>query len=233
MPCYNEEKRFAEGFAHYYNFLKNYPKPWELIFVNDGSSDQTLSLMKTVAKKNSNIKIVSYKNNQGKGFAITTGIQNAKGDIVLFTDLDHSVAISTIKDFLVYFNKGFDVVIGSRRVKGSKFLKKQHPLREFLGKGFTFLVQVFVDFKIKDATCGFKAFRKGAAQKIFPKLTVFGWAFDAEILYLCKKYKIKYAQAPVTWKDVKGSKVSIVKDIFGSFAGLVKIRLNDFQGKYW
>ena len=89
-----------------------------------------------------------------------------------------------------------------------------------------------IDWQIKDATCGFKAFEKNIAQKIFSKITVYDWAFDAEILFLCKKYKIKVAQAPVTWSDVRGTKVSLKKDIFRSLTGLIKIRLNGLQGKY-
>lgn len=231
VPCYNEEKRFKPGFGHFYNFLKRVNYNWELILVNDGSKDRTLNLMREQSKKYKNVKIISYLGNKGKGFAISKGIIASSGEIILFSDLDHSVDISTINSFFSYF-KNADVVIGSRRLKNSKLLKRQKPLREFLGKGFTLLVKILIDRQIKDATCGFKAFRKEAAIKLFNKISIYNWAFDAEILFLCKKYKMNVAQAPVVWSDAKGSKVSISKDIISSLYGLLQIRLNDINNKY-
>ena len=232
VPCYNEESRIVEGLNHYWSYLKKQKYPSELIFVNDGSQDKTLELMQESAKANKNIKVISYQKNRGKGYAIVQGVRASRGQYVLFSDIDHSVTVSTVKSFLDYFNKGFDVVIGSRRVRGAKILIHQNPLRETLGRGFTFLVRIFIDWKIKDATCGFKAFKKDSAKKIFNSVSIYDWAFDAEVLYLCKKYHFKVAQAPVSWSDVRGSKVSLKKDIPRSLFGLLKIRLNDLQGKY-
>ncbi|MDO8487528.1 MAG: glycosyltransferase family 2 protein [Candidatus Curtissbacteria bacterium] len=232
VPVYNEEKRLKGGFEHYYSYLKKQKYPWELIFVNDGSRDNTLDLLNKTAKGKTNIRIISYGQNRGKGYAIVQGIKNANGEIVLFTDLDHSVPVETVENFFPYFEKGYSVVIGSRRVKGAKIAVHQKPLREFLGRGFTAIVNFFIYWGIADATCGFKAFENKIAQKIFSKITVFDWAFDAEILYICKKNKIKIAQAPVTWSDARGSKVSLKKDIVRSMSGIFKIRLNDLQGKY-
>lgn len=232
IPCYNEQERFKNGIEHFLNYLKKQKYKWEIVLVNDGSRDNTLTLIKQISATNPNLKIVSYKNNRGKGHAITKGVENAKGEIILFSDLDHAVPIQTIETFFKYFEKNIPMVIGSRRVKGSKLIKRQHPLRELLGKGFTILVKLLIDFKIKDATCGFKAFNKKTAKEIFNKIKIFDWAFDAELLYLCKKYKIEYVQAPVSWTDVKGSKVSLSRDVLKSFLGLIKIRLNDISKQY-
>src|SRR3989304_8540116 len=213
IPCYNEEKRFQKGLNHYLSYLKKQRYPWELILVNDGSKDNTLKLMKTFAKDKSHIKSISYCQNHGKGYAIVQGIINAQGKYILFTDLDHSVPIDTVESFFEYFERGYQVIIGSRRVKGSKILVHQHFLRELLGRGFTLLVRFLINWKIRDATCGFKAFKKDVAQKIFRKVTIFDWAFDAEILYICKKLKIQLAQVPVVWSDVRNSKVLLRKDV--------------------
>lgn len=150
----------------------------------------------------------------------------------MFSDIDHSVSITTIRSFFSLFDSGYKVVIGSRRVEGAKFLKKQPFFREFLGRVFSALVRLVIDFKIRDATCGFKAFEKDVAKKIFKKITIYDWAFDAELIFLCKKFKIDIAQAPVAWRDVRGTKVSVGRDIISSLAGLFKIRLNDLTGKY-
>ena len=232
IPCYNEQERFINSIEHFLNYLKKQKYQWEIILVNDGSKDKTLTLIKQKAITNPNLKIVSYNNNQGKGYAIAKGVENAKGEIILLSDLDHAVPIQTIETFFKYFEKKIPMVIGSRRVKGSKLIRRQHPLRELLGKGFTLLVKLFIDYKIKDATCGFKAFNNKTAKKIFKKITIFDWAFDAELLYLCKIYKVNYIQAPVVWTDVKGSKVSVIRDVFKSLFGLLKIRLNDISKKY-
>jgi len=232
IPCFNEERRFSKGFTHYFSYLKKQKYPWELIFVNDGSKDKTLTLMQSASKKDNRVKIISYKKNHGKGYAIAQGVLTAKGKYILFTDLDHSVPVATIESFYKFFEKGFPAVIGSRRVKGARILVHQYALRELLGRGFTLIVRVLIDWKIKDATCGFKAFENKIAKKIFKKITIYDWAFDAEILFLCKKFNIKIAQAPVNWSNSQGTKVSLRKDILGSLASLMKIRLNDFVGEY-
>ena len=232
IPCYNEQNRFKNGLNHYFSYLKTKNYSWELIFVNDGSTDKTLKIMMQNAKKNKNIKIVSYPKNQGKGYAIVQGIKKAKGRYILFSDLDHSVPIKTVDSFFKYFKEGYDCVIGSRRVEGAKLLVRQPKLRELLGRGFTQLVRILVDPKIKDSTCGFKAFEIKAAKKVFSKVTVYDWAFDAEVLFLCKKFKMRYAQAPVIWSDQRGSQVRLKKDILKSLFGLFKIRVNDLFGNY-
>ncbi len=232
VPCYNEEKRFQEGFKHYYSYLKKQNYPWELILVNDGSKDKTRELMESAAQGKSAVKIISYTPNHGKGYAIVQGVMKAHGQYVLFTDIDHSVAVETIESFYKYFEQGYPVVIGSRRVRGARILVHQHPIREFLGRGFTTLVRVLVDWRIRDATCGFKAFEIKAAKKIFKKVTIYDWAFDAELLFLCRKFHFKLAQAPVVWSDVRGTKVSLKKDILRSLGGLLNIRLNDFKKVY-
>ena len=94
------------------------------------------------------------------------------------------------------------------------------------------MVRLIIDPHIKDATCGFKAFETNIANKIFSKISIYDWAFDAEIIFIAQKMKSKLAQAPVVWTDVRGSKVSLKKDILRSLFGLIKIRLNDLQGKY-
>ena len=232
VPCYNEEKRFQKGFGHYYTYLKKQKYPWELILVNDGSKDATYDLMMTATKNRPNVKVINYAPNRGKGYAIVQGIKAARGKYILFTDIDHSVPIATIGSFYQYFDKGFEVLIGSRRVKGARILVHQRLIREFLGQGFTLLVKLIIDWRIRDATCGFKAFENKTALKIFGKICIFDWAFDAEILFLCKKFNIKIIQAPVVWSDVRGTKVSLGKDIARSFLGLIKIRWNDLQGRY-
>ena len=232
IPVFNEQKRFKKEFKNYYDFFKKQKYSWEIIIVNDGSTDKTLSIIKNQIRSKTNIKLVSYERNKGKGFAISEGMKNTSGKYVLFCDIDQSVPIATVNSFFKHFKNGSDVVIGSRRVKGAKILIHQPKVREFLGRGFTALVSTFIYKGIKDSTCGFKAFKNEASKTIFSRVSVYDWAFDAEILFICKKKKIKVAQSPVTWSDVRGSKVSIKKDVPRSLKGLVKIHFNNVLGKY-
>lgn len=232
IPCYNEETRLKEGYSHFTEYLKKQKYDWELVMVNDGSKDSTEKILKLLSRKNKNLKIVSYKRNRGKGYAVSKGIEAAKGNYILFSDLDHSVSIDFTRSFINHLENGFDIVIASRRVKGATLKVRQKPFREFLGRSFTVLVRILIDPKIKDATCGFKMYRKNTAKNLFKRLTVFDWVFDAEILFLSKKYNFKIAQLPVVWEDAKGSKVKLAKDVISSLKNLIKIRLNDLQGKY-
>lgn len=232
IPCFNEEKRFTEGLSHFQDYLNKQEYLWEIILVNDGSGDSTLNLMQKAKEKSPKIKLISYQENRGKGYAISKGVHEAEGEIILFSDIDHSVPMETFEKFQPHFKEGWKVVIGSRRVKGSRFVKKQNKIRELLGRCFTAIVRLSIDWEIKDATCGFKAFENKTAKKIFEKITIFDWAFDAEIIYICKINKIDYKQVPVEWADAKGSKVNVLKDAVKSLAGLLKIRVNGIQNKY-
>ncbi len=232
IPCYNEEKRLNNGFNHFFSYLSKQKYSWELILVNDGSSDKTLEMMNKISRKNLKIKVVTYVQNRGKGYALVKGVAKATGKIILFSDIDHSVSVETIEEFFKLFQKGFKVVIGSRRVKGAHFVKRQDPIREFLGRGFTLLVRILIDPKIRDATCGFKAFDKEIAKKVFKKLTVYDWAFDAEALFICRKLHYQVAQVPVKWKNDPGTKVSLKRDIITSLVGIIKIQANNLLGRY-
>lgn len=232
VPIYNERFRFVEGLEHYAAYLNKQDYSWELILVNDGSTDKTESLVKKSIRAKTHIKFVSYKKNVGKGYAIVQGVKHAKGKYILFTDIDHSVSIKTVEAFFDYFKRGYKIVIGSRRAKGARFLKKQPFLREFLGRGFSALVRLLIYWDIKDTTCGFKAFERSAAKKLFSKVTIYKWAFDAELICIARKLEYKIAQVPVEWKDARGSKVTVKKDIVNSLLDLVRIKINDFSGKY-
>lgn len=232
IPCYNEEKRFSRGIGHFLGYLNKAPYSWEIILVNDGSTDNTLEMMEIAKRKYKSFKVVSYMRNKGKGYALKKGIQKAEGKIILFSDIDFSVPIETIKDFFPYFKKGYEIIIGSRRVEGAHFVRRQNPFREFLGRGFTLLVKLLIDPKIKDATCGFKAFKKDVAKKVFNKLTIYNWSFDAEILFISRKFGYKVAQVPVKWKNDPGTKVSLKRDVISSLFGILKIQANNLLGKY-
>lgn len=227
IPVFNESKRLGnlDKVISYLGSKKDLKS--EIIVVNDGSSDNTLILL----KKFKDIKIISYPQNRGKGFAVKTGMLGASGDFRLFLDVDLSTPIEELEKVLPQIPK-FEVIIGSRKTDSAKVLIKQSILRENLGKGFTKLSQIILHVDASDFTCGFKCFSKEAADAIFNKVTIERWGFDSEILFLAKKHGYLIKEVPVSWANDRNTKVRFPQDIFNSFAELIKIRLNNLSGRY-
>lgn len=228
VPLYNEESRLA-NLSKIFNFFKKKNFNYELILINDGSRDKTLDQLNELSK-NFKFKLISYPENRGKGYAVKMGMMKARGKYRLFTDIDLSTPIEEFDKFIPYLKK-FDVVIGSRKMKGSKVIIHQPSLREKLGKGFTKLSQIVLQLNIRDFTCGFKCFSKVAALEIFSKQQVGRWGFDSEILFLAKKFGYKIKEIPVKWSNDPTSRVKFPQDIIQSLFDLYTIRLNEIKKK--
>ena len=128
--------------------------------------------------------------------------------------------------------ESYDIVMGSRRIEGAQVLRHQGKVRESLGKGFTFLSNLMLELSASDFTCGFKCFSRLASEKIFPRMTIHGWGFDSEILYIAKKQGLSIKEIPVTWENDPHTKVRFPRDLVRSFSDLVQIRLNDLRKTY-
>lgn len=226
IPLYNEVTRL-KNLIKVYDFFESNNINYEIILVNDGSNDKTLSYLKKFPKKYK-YQLVSYKVNMGKGYAIKEGMLTANGKFRLFTDIDLSTPIEEFNKFIPYLNK-YDLIIGSRKTKGSTLKKRQPLIRESLGKIFTLVSQTILNLETSDFTCGFKCFSQKAAIEIFNKQTVNRWGFDSEILFLAKKLRFKTKEVPVTWFDDPRSKVKFPQAIISSIADLIKIRLNNYS----
>lgn len=231
IPVFNEQKRLEASMDRIFSFIGKNPSKYEVIVVDDGSNDSTHKLLLSLQEKY-HIRIMTHKKNLGKGEAIKTGVNSASGDLVIFTDIDLSVPIEFIETFVNLLTEDTDVLIGTRVAKDSKIERKQFFLREFLGGGFTIFANLFLGVGVSDFTCGFKLFRKRAAQTVFARQMIKRWAFDAESLYLAKKYGFSIKEVPVRWQHNKGSKVKFPQDIIETFVNLLQIRFNDLMGKY-
>lgn len=229
IPVYNEEER-VNNLTPIMSYLKKQRYSWEVIIVDDGSTDKTIRKLKLLKKK-LRFKILSYYPNTGKGFAIKTGMLSATGKHRLFLDIDLSTPIDELDNFLPFLKK-FDIVIGSRKMKLSKVIVRQSLLREFLGKTFTYISQKILQMNVSDFTCGFKCFNGKAAEIIFAKQTIHRWGFDPEILYIGKSKKHSIKEVSVHWKNDPRTKVKFPQDIINSLIELVQIRLNSLQGLY-
>lgn len=229
IPVFNEEKRI-KNLKKIITYLGKQKFNWELIVVNDGSTDKTQKVLNSV-KKSFKFKLLSYSPNLGKGFAIKTGMLEALGKYRLFLDIDLSTPINELEKFIPFLKK-YDIVIGSRKLKDSNLVVRQSFIREHLGKMFTALSQMALQLDVSDFTCGFKCFSEKAAKEIFTRQTIRRWGFDSEILFIGKKKKFAIYEIPITWKNDPRTKVKFPQDIINSLAELIKIRLNSLLGLY-
>ncbi|MDA3855684.1 MAG: glycosyltransferase family 2 protein [Candidatus Woesearchaeota archaeon] len=228
IPCYNEETRFSEQIRFVLKFLEKFEDK-ELILVNDGSSDDTLKLFEDCAKNNSFVKVVSYAQNKGKGYAIRRGVLSSSKDFVLISDMDLS---TPLKDFskLIKYVDDFDIVIGSRALENSNILKRQNLFKVFLGKSGNLGIRILLGLNINDTQCGFKLF-KNSTKSVFKKSMIDGFGYDFELLFLFNKEGFKIKEVPVTWINDERSKVR-VRDYFLTLLELFKVRINFVFGKY-
>lgn len=207
---YNEEKRAPKFLNELINFSKKNLKNYELIFVDDGSKDKTLDMCKAFKTKNIKIKIISYKKNQGKGFAVKTGVFNAKGEKIIFIDADGSIPPEEISKMLRKLSK-YDVVVGNRSSK--KSVIKQSNIRKVTGTSFNILVNILFKININDNLCGFKGFKKEVACNLFKELIDKRWLFDVELFYKIKKKKYSLYRLPIVWEHKTGSKIKFFDPI--------------------
>jgi dolichyl-phosphate beta-glucosyltransferase len=231
VPVFNEELIIAEALKKITDFLIKKSYSWEIIVIDDGSFDKTTMIVDSFGLKNLRLEKLSV--NRGKGGAIRRGVELANGEFIIFTDVDLSVPIEYVDKFLLELEKGNPIVIGSRRIIGSKIIKHQGWLRESMGRGFTFLSRIVTGTNTSDFTCGLKGFRADVAKKIFAKSVLNRWVFDSEVIFLAQKFKFRIVEIPVEWINREDSRIeSLGSTGFKSFMELMQIRLNDFAGKY-
>ena len=231
IPAYNEEKRIEKTLLNVHEYLSTQPYEYEIIVVNDGSKDGTSALISSLSNKFKNLKLIDNKENHGKGWAVRQGMLEASGDYRLFMDADNSTTVDQVSGFLTYLAEGYDIVIGSRRIKGANIAVRQPWFRDFLGGTFRFVVHTLVPLGVTDSQAGFKCFSRKASEDIFSRQTIFRWAFDVEILAIARKMKFKIKETPIRWVNDADSKVKMsgmVKMLFEVF----QVRINLITRKY-
>ena len=238
IPAYNEEYNLRTGVLDsVHDYLLEQKYSWEILFVDDGATDGTVRVANEFAKKHTGFNVLKEPH-RGKAGTVTAGILKAKGEIILFTDTDQATPIDQLEKILPKFEKGYDVVIGSRSGReGAPIIRKA------MASGFSLLRLLILRLPFKDTQCGFKAFRNEAANRIFRKLELFGEksttsgasvfaGFDLEILYVARKLGYKITEVAVDWHHKEGTKVDPIKDSIDGLKGLLMVRLNAIMGKY-
>jgi dolichyl-phosphate beta-glucosyltransferase len=233
IPAYNEEERIAKSLNEISGYLQKKEYTYEIIVVDDGSLDSTGDLVSSISRNNGNIRVLRNDVNRGKGYSVKRGVLASTGEYVLFLDADLPVPIEEVESLLEWLRSGYEIAIGSKRLRDSKSLIEQPLYRRLMGRIFNILLQLFIIRGIKDTQCGFKCFRREAADMIFPKQLIEGFCFDVELLYLAKKWGISIKETPVKWtnRDTETT-VRILRDSIRMFLDLFKIRINYWMGKY-
>jgi len=223
IPAYNEEKRLPQSLAAVMDFLKKQTYRSEIIISDDGSHDRTVVIARELLKEFPHQVLVSPQN-RGKGHAVRRGMLAAGGAYILFTDADLSTPIEEVKRFLACLEKDQDVVIGSRALPDSKIEIHQDLMRETMGKIFNFIAKILAFKGVHDSQCGFKCFRREAAQKLFGLQKLDGFSFDVEIVYLAQKLGMRLLELPVIWRNSAQSRVQVLRDPLMMFWDVLRIR---------
>ena len=220
VPAFNEEERLPPFLKECLDFLIN-KKEYEMILVNDGSTDNTIDVMMKVAKTNSNLKIVTYKQNGGKGWAVKKGVEVANGQKIIFIDADGSIHPDQIPYMIEKLND-YDVVVGDRSSKDSHV--HQPSLRKLTGGLFNLYVRILFNNNRYDNLCGFKGFRKEVAKDLFYELHDYGWVFDVELFHKIKNKGCRIYSLPLVWEHKEASKLKIT-DPFKMLLRLIRLRI--------
>jgi dolichyl-phosphate beta-glucosyltransferase len=225
IPAYNEEKRIQLSLLEACSFLDHTPLDYEMIVVDDGSSDRTSEIVGDLASDTPSLKLMRYEKNRGKGYALRTGVLATKGDPVLVMDADLSTPMEEMFKLIPCLAEGRShVAIGSRALALSDIIRKQPWWRRGMGKIFNQIVRVLVIDGISDTQCGFKLFTGNVARELFGRATVDRFAYDVEILALAARKGYRIVEVPVRWINSPESKVNPLNDSLRMLADILRIR---------
>lgn len=207
IPCYDEENRLPATLGRVREFLSARGGDWELLIVDDGSRDQTLTVAREFARDEPRVRVLCYGSNRGKGYAVRHGALASRGNLVLFTDADLSTPIEELDAFIRAMDAGVDGVIGSRSLPDSRIEIHQPWWRELAGRLMNLLIRCVSGLSYCDTQCGFKLFSGPIARQLFAMMTVERWMFDVELLFLAKRLGYRVVDRPVVWRNSGDSRV--------------------------
>ena len=221
IPAYNEEKRLPGTLRRLQEWIRGQSLDFsELIVVDDGSRDNTAG----IAEECTGVRVLRNPGNRGKGYAVRHGMLEARGEWILYSDADLS---APIEDADILYRAAIEssavIAIGSRAIDRSLVSVHQSGFREWGGRAFNVVMRLVTGLKFRDTQCGFKLYRRDAAQTVFSRQKLDGFSFDVEDLYIAKKAGLKAIEVPVRWANVEGTKVGMGGAV-KSFTDLLKIR---------
>lgn len=224
FPAYNEEGRIGPTLNRVHAYLSERSRNFEIIVVDDGSEDSTALLVRRMAQEKAEITLLQNRSNRGKGYSVRYGVLHATGSYVLFSDADLSTPIEEIEKLWPRLQR-CSVVIGSRAISGAQIEIHQPQYREIMGKAFNRILQSLLLPGIRDSQCGFKLFSAPVARDLFSRLTVHGFGFDVEILYLARRLGYTICEVPVRWRNDPETRVRILRDSLQMLLDILALRL--------
>ncbi len=223
IPVYNEEGCLERNSGTVKTFLDTLNKDYEIIFVNDGSTDNTAAIIEDIIQTNPRCRSLSSPGNRGKGDAVRRGVLSAAGKYVVFMDADLAVPIRFVMTCLNKLEGGSPMVIGSRHLPSSSFKVREGPLRQVCGEIFRRFAQLSLDLRVSDITCGLKGLEREAATDIFSRSKIDRWGYDVEIIFLARKLKYAIEEVPVDWYHSFDSKVRVGIDGLRTFTEMCRV----------
>lgn len=241
IPAYNEMFRLPKTLCEILDFVDQQSYQSEILIIDDGSTDDTVSVAREIANQHSNVTVIQ-NDHRGKGYAVRTGIFSATGRHLLFSDADLAVPIEEFNKFLPHLDAGFDVVIASREGQGAQRIGEP-VYRHIMGRVFNLIIRSVTLDGFKDTQCGFKAFKRDVAHDLFSHVLLYGekagnlkdpavTGFDVEVLFLAIKRGYKVKEVPVNWIYGTETKVNPMKDTLRNLLDVLRVRWNDSTGRY-
>lgn len=233
IPAFNEAQRIGKSLRQILAHAASDGWDYEIIVVNDGSTDHTAEIVKTFAAKHARVRLIQNPGNRGKGFSVRNGVMNACGDLLLFSDADLSSPIEEASKLLNPIRQGVaDISIGSRYIETRLQTRRQPLYRRILGRGFNLALRAILGLAFKDSQCGFKAFTRESAFAVFSQMRIERWGFDPEILFLAKLHDFRVLEIPVQWAHDSRSKINPIVDGLKMVGDLLEVRWNHASGRY-
>jgi dolichyl-phosphate beta-glucosyltransferase len=232
VPAYNEQERLGRTIGSYLEYCRARRLAVELLVVDDGSLDATSALVESLSGEYPELRLIRLAENRGKGYAVRTGVVNARGRLVLFADADAATPLSELERLESAIEGGADVAIGSRALAGEGVQVRARLYRRLIGRVFHLLVRTLTVKTVQDTQCGFKLFRGPVAHDLFSRMRMSGFSFDVELLMMAQRRGYRVAEVPVNWVHQPGSKVNLALDSMRMARDLFVIRGHHLSGEY-
>ncbi len=232
IPAYNEALRIEQTLDRVLECVRARQWDAEVLVVDDGSSDSTVAIVHRYMRSYPELHLIQNPGNRGKGYSVRNGLLQARGDLVMFTDADLSAPIEEADLLFDALRGGADVAIGSRWLDRTRQTQHQPFYRRFFGRCFNGVTRMVMNLPYADTQCGFKAFRRNAAQIIFRLQRVERWGFDPEILFIARRLGFKIREVAVSWGHDERSKISYLRDGSKMLEEMAIIRTNSLLGRY-
>ena len=229
IPAFNEELRISSTLDTIVGYLDGRPFSWEVLVVDDGSTDETARMAAEWAKSEKRVQVQTVPH-RGKGWAVRHGMLATSGELRFMCDADLAMPIEHLSTFLARMAEGYDIVIGSRQKEAARRFDEP-VLRHVMGRVFNWIVRAIAVQGFEDTQCGFKCFRGEVAEDLFRLQRAEGFGFDVEVLFIAAKRGLRVVEIPIDWYYQPSSKVRPLVDSFAMLRDTIRLRLRDTMGR--